>query len=73
MDATRRRGQQAEQAMRTAYRRLLTIAEAAVRTGSASPRRVEGQTTATARKLTDTLDRFLPLVEQVVDQTRAEY
>ncbi len=69
MDATRQRGQQAEQAMRTAYRRLLTITEATIEQARQVRGVLKGQTTATARQLTDTLDHLVPLVEQVVDQT----
>jgi IS5 family transposase len=67
-EAARQRGEQAEQAMRGAYRRLLGITEAvrdqAQRVGAA----LHAQATDGAQRVADTLDRFVPLVEQVIAQ-----
>lgn len=70
MAAARQRGEQAEQAMQGAYRRLIEITETvrdrAQQVGAALR---EQATTDGARRLADTLDHDLPLVEQIIAQT----
>ena len=69
MEAARQRGEQAEQAMQGAYRRLLDIAatvrDQARRVGAA----LREQATDAAQRVADTLDHYGPLVEHVISQT----
>lgn len=60
MEAARQRGAQAEQAMHGAYRRLIEITEAV---------RGQAQRVGAACRTADTLDHYLPLVEQAIAQT----
>lgn len=69
MRATRQRGQPAEQAMRTAYRRLLATAGAMIEQARQVWIELKTQTPRVAHRLADSLDHFLPLIEQVIDQT----
>jgi IS5 family transposase len=70
MEGTRLRGEQAEQTMRAAYRQLLTSARAMVQQAQQVAGALRDQAGRTAQRVADTLDRFCPLVEQVVSQTR---
>lgn len=69
-EALRQRGQQAEQTLQTAYRRLLTTAQAMVHQAQQVTSALKRQTGAVASHLAQRLDQFIPLVEQVITQTR---
>src|SRR6266545_1131486 len=70
LESTRQRGDQAEQAMHTAYHQLLTGATAMVQQALLVAGALRTQTSRTAQRLADTLDHFCPLLEQVISQTR---
>lgn len=69
MEAARQRGAQADQAMQGAYRRLIEITETvwdhAQQVGAA----LREQATDGGGRIAATLDRYLPLVKQIVAQT----
>ncbi len=67
--AARQRGEQAEQAMQGAYRRLLDIARIVRDRAQRVSAALREQATDGARRIADTLDRTIPLVEQVIAQT----
>jgi len=69
MEAARQRGEQAEQAMQGAYRRLVEITEAVRDQAQQVGVALREQATDGARDVAETLDHDLPLVEQVVAQT----
>jgi IS5 family transposase len=69
LEATRQRGQQAEATMRDAYQRLLTTTQALVDQARQAGAALKEQTGQAARKLAETLETFIPRVEQVIDQT----
>ena len=69
MEAARQRGEQAEQAMQGAYRRLVEITEAVRYRAQQVGVALRAQATDGARDVAETLDHYLPLVEQVVAQT----
>jgi IS5 family transposase len=68
-EAARRRSQQAAQTMRKAYRRLLGTAQAAVRQAQAVHTALKQPEQRPGEGLSDTLAHYLPLVEQVIQQT----
>lgn len=69
LEATRQRGQQADETMRDAYQHLLATTQAMVEQARQIGVALKEQTSRTARKLAETLDTFIPRVEQVVEQT----
>jgi IS5 family transposase len=69
MDAARQRGEAATERMKTAYQRLLNISQATVQQAQQVKVALSQQATHQAQKLTATLDQFIPLVAQVIDQT----
>src|SRR3954463_7655147 len=69
MEAARQRGEQAERAMRGAYRRLLDITETIRGQAQQVAGALREQATADALRVAETLDRVVPLVERVVAQT----
>ena len=70
LEATRQRGQQAEETMHDAYTHLLETTQAIVAQARQVGSALKAQASRTARKLAETLDTFIPRVEQVVNQTR---
>ncbi len=70
LEATRQRGQQAEETMRDAYTHLLEISQAMVAQARQVGTALKEQASGTARKVAETLERFIPRVEQVIAQTR---
>lgn len=64
----RRKGDAAAEELKTAYAALLTIARSARRQAAPVGRALQAQGTAQATRLADQVARFLPLVEQVIDQ-----
>jgi transposase, IS5 family len=69
MEAARQRGAQADDRMRSAYQRLLTITTAMVAQAEQVGAVLTAQATHTGHKLAATLSQFVPLVRQVVTQT----
>jgi len=69
LEATRQRGQQAEETRHDAYEHLLEISQAMVAQARQVGTALKEQTNRTARKLADTLETFIPRVEQVIEQT----
>lgn len=67
--AARQRGQQAEQAMHTAYRRLLATAQAMVHQAQQVSVALKQQASQAADHLAESLDQVIPLVERVIQQT----
>jgi transposase, IS5 family len=68
-EAARVRGEAGEAARRTIYRRLLKVAEASLGQARTVREGLASSADATAERLVREVDRFLPLVEQVVVQT----
>ncbi len=69
MAAARQRGEQADQAMQGAYRRLIAITETVRDRAQQVGAALREQATDGACRIAATLDRYLPLVEQIVAQT----
>jgi IS5 family transposase len=69
MESTRQRGDQAEQAMHTAYHQLLKGATAMVQQAMQVGGALRDGASRCAQRLAATLDHFCPLVEQVISQT----
>jgi transposase, IS5 family len=69
MEGTRQRGEQAEQAMHSAYQQLLKGASAMVQQAMQVAGALRAQGTRTAQRLADTMEHFCPLLEQVISQT----
>ena len=69
LEATRQRGQHAEETMRNAYQHLLETTQAMVEQARQVGTALKEQTSRTARKLAETLDTFIPRVDQVIAQT----
>jgi len=68
-ETLRQRGQQAEQTMHSAYRRLLATTQAVVQQAQHVCAELKHQAIQPADRLAQTLDHFIPLVEQVIAQT----
>ena len=68
-EAARQRGQVAEQSLRRAYGRLLRTTQAMVKQAQQVSAALKTQGNQRAHQLSDTLDHYLPLVEQVIQQT----
>jgi transposase, IS5 family len=69
MEVARQRGAQADERMRVAYQRLLTITTATVAQAEQVRAVLTAQATHTGHKLAATLRQFVPLVQQVITQT----
>jgi transposase, IS5 family len=69
MYAARQRGEQAGNALQTTYQRLVDVGRAIVRQAQQVQSVLAEQTTSAAHKITQTLAHFIPLVEQVIEQT----
>ncbi len=69
LEATRRRGQQAADTMRDAYAHLLKTTQAVVEQARQVSTALKEQARGTARQVAETLERFIPRVEQVITQT----
>jgi transposase, IS5 family len=68
-ETARRRGAAAAAARRTAYQRLLAVARASLRQAAAVRVGLAASAERASQRLLRQLDRFVPLVERVVDQT----
>ena len=69
MEAARQRGVQAEERMRTAYQHLLDITTATAKQAEQVSAVLTAQATTTNCQLVAALNRFVPLVQQVMHQT----
>jgi IS5 family transposase len=69
LEATRQRGQQAEETMRDAYQQLLHTTQAMLEQARHVGAALKEQTSRTAHKVAETLETFIPRVEQVIEQT----
>ncbi len=70
LESTRRRGDQAEQTMHSAYQQLLKAAIAMVQQAMQVGDALRAQAESSAQRLADSLEHFCPLLEQVICQTR---
>jgi IS5 family transposase len=69
MEAARQRGTEAADQMHTAYQHLLDITRTTVQHAQRVGAVLQAHATQTSQKLGDTLDRIVPLVQQVIAQT----
>jgi transposase, IS5 family len=69
METARQRGEQAEQAMQGAYQQLLDVAEAMVTQAQQVGSVLQAQTSRAAQRVRETLEHYVPRVEQVITQT----
>jgi IS5 family transposase len=69
-DAARRRGEGAEGVRQGAYQRLIAVAEATLRQARTLRDHLAGESKGAADGLARKIDQFLPLVGQVISQTR---
>lgn len=68
-NCARRKSEAAKEEMRQAYRRLVDIARSAVQQAKAVVDLVRAEGGQAAERLTETLETFIPRVEQAVEQT----
>lgn len=68
-ETARQRGEAAATARQTTYRRLLAVARASLRQAAVVRDRLAASADRASQRLVGQLDRFVPLVERVVDQT----
>ena len=68
-ETARQRGEAAAAARQRDYRRLLAVARASLRQAAAVRDRLAPTDERTSQRLLRQLDRFVPLIERVVDQT----
>jgi IS5 family transposase len=69
LDATRRRGQQAEESMRDAYEHLVETTQAMLKQARQVKSVLQEQATSAVTSVLETLETFIPRVEQVLEQT----
>ncbi len=69
METARQRGEQAADAMQSAYQRLVDVGRAIVRQAQQVKTALGEQTTEAAETVADRLAHFIPLVEKVIEQT----
>jgi len=69
-EAARRRGEAAEMTKRTAYQRLLGVAQASLRQAQLIGEQLAAKGNKATQPLVSALERFIPLVQQVVCQTQ---
>jgi len=69
MEAARRRGEQAEQGLQLAYHQLLSVTKATVRQAQQLVGVLQEQISEPAQRLLNSLTHYVPLVQQVIDQT----
>jgi IS5 family transposase len=70
MQTARRRGEQAEQALQLAYQHLLSVSEASVQQAQHLATVLHEQKGSRAQRLVKSLEHYIPLVQQVIEQTR---
>ena len=69
MEAARKRGEEAGQGMKAAYEQLLTTSQTMVQQAKKVREALKAQAAEVAQKSLNTLDQFIPLMEQVINQT----
>jgi IS5 family transposase len=69
IDATRRRGEQATEAVQTGYRKLVDLTQTVVQQAQRVQQALANETSASAARLRRRLETFIPRVEQVIHQT----
>ncbi len=69
-DEARRRGQEAEAGRRATYQRLLKVAESTLKQAETVQTLLGEQSVAATQRLQEGLDHFVPLLKQVMTQTR---
>lgn len=69
METARRRGEQAEQGLQRAYQHLLAVTKATVQQAEQVAGALKEQIGRPAQRLLTTLEHYVPLVRQVIDQT----
>ena len=70
MQTARRRGEQAEQALQLAYQHLLSVSEASVQQAQHLATVLHEQFGERAQRLVKSLEHYIPLVQQVIEQTK---
>lgn len=70
LDATRQRGQHAEETMCDAYEHLLETTQVIVEQARKVKTVLKEQATSAVHSVLETLDTFIPRIEQVLEQTR---
>ncbi|MCL0070110.1 ISNCY family transposase [Dehalococcoidia bacterium] len=69
MEAARKRGEEAGQGMKAAYEQLLTTSQTMVQQAKKVKEALKAQAAEVAPKSLNTLDQFIPLMEQAINQT----
>lgn len=69
MEVARQKGEAAAERLKTTYRDLLDVTSTVVARAKQVQEALTAQVTPAAERVTGTLDRFIPLVEQVITQT----
>lgn len=69
-EAARQRGEAAAATKRAAYERLLGVAQASLRQAREVQARLADVETSRSKRLRQAVERFVPLVERVIDQAR---
>jgi transposase, IS5 family len=69
MEAARRRGEQAEQGLQLAYHQLLAVTKATMQQAQQVAGALNEQIGKQAQRLVTTLEHYIPLVQQIIDQT----
>ncbi len=69
MEVARQKGEAAAERLKTTYRDLLDVTTTVVARAKQVQAVLTGQATSAAERVVGTLDRFIPLVEQVITQT----
>jgi IS5 family transposase len=70
MQTARRRGEQVEQALQVAYQHLLSVTEATVQQAQHVATVLHEQIGEQAQRLVKSLEHYVPLVQQVIEQTK---
>jgi IS5 family transposase len=70
MEVARQRGEQAAVQLQTAYQHLLDVTAATVRQAQQVGRALRTHTTALAQRMADRLEQMIPVVQQLITQTR---
>ncbi len=69
MEVARQRGEDAAQRLKTTYQQLLDVAAEMVEQAQQVGTALHQQTSAAGKRLAETLEHYVPLVEQVIEQT----
>ena len=69
MEVARQRGEDAAQRLKTTYQQLLEVAAEMVQQAQQVGSALHEQTSSAGKRVAETLDQYVPLVEQVIEQT----